>query len=99
MRSQKDPTFSSLCDRVGRGEINDEDERFLQSRVRSTDAEKDNENFKNGTLSINVTTNKKKEMINREKLAELLPYICNCIDRVTNLPDRKLPNRLKVNPG
>ena len=103
MRSQKDPKFSSLCDRVGRGEINDEDERFLQSRVRSTDAEKDNENFKNGTLSIIVTTNKKKDMINRVKLAELLPggkeYICNSIDRVTNLPDRKLPNRLKDNPG
>ena len=103
MRSQKDPAFSSLCDRVGKGEINDEDEKFLKSRIKSTDAEKDNENFKNGTLSIIVTTNKKKDLINREKLAELLPgvqeYICNSIDRVTNLPDRKLPNRLKDNAG
>ena len=31
MRSQKDPLFSNLCDRVGRGKITDEDEIFLQS--------------------------------------------------------------------
>ena len=103
MRSQKDPNFSSLCDRVGKGEINDEDEQFLKSRVQSTEAEKDNENFKNGSLSIIVTTNKKKDLINRQKLSELLPnikeYVCNSIDRVTNLPGRKLPNRLKNNPS
>ena len=103
MRSQKDPNFSSLCDRVGKGEINDEDEQFLNSRVQSTEAEKDNENFKNGSLSIIVTTNKKKDLINRQKLSELLPsikeYVCNSIDRVTNLPGRKLPNRLKDNPS
>ena len=29
MRSQKDPEFSNICDRVGRGTINDEDEKFL----------------------------------------------------------------------
>ena len=84
MRSQKDPKFSCLCDRVAKGEINNEDEMFLQSRVQSTESEKDNENFKNGTLSIIVTTNKKKDLINREKLAELLPdvkeYICSSVD-------------------
>ena len=103
MRSQKDPKFSNLCDRVGRGEINKEDEQYLESRVQTTRFEKDNENFKNGTLSIIVTTNKKKDLINRNKLAELLPggkeYICNSTDRVTNLPSQKVPNRLKDNPG
>ena len=46
MRSQKDPNFSSLCDRVGRGEINDQDEQFLRSRIQITDSEKDNEKLK-----------------------------------------------------
>ena len=103
MRSQKDPHFSDLCDRVGRGKITDEDEKYLRSRVQKTHSEDDNENFKMGTLSIIVTTNKKKDLINSRKLMELLPdrkeYICNSIDRVTNVPGRKLPSRLKDNAG
>ena len=73
MRSQKDQEFSNLCDRVGRGTINDEDEKFLKSRVRATDSERHNENFKKGNLSIIVTTNKKKDLINSQKLVDLLP--------------------------
>ena len=50
-----------------------------------------------------MTTNKKKDMINRQKLSELLPdgkeYVCNSTDRVTNVPGRKIPGRLKDNPG
>lgn len=84
MRSQKDPHFSNLCDRVGKGQINDNDEKFLRSRVQPTEAEMNNENFKNGTLSIIVTTNKKKDLVNRQKLDELLPnvreYICTSTD-------------------
>ena len=103
MRSQRDPYFSDLCDRVGRGELSDEDEKFLHSRVQDTDSEKDNGNFKMGSLSIIVTTNKKKDLINKQKLTELLPedkeYVCNSLDMVTNLPGRKLPNRLKDNAG
>ena len=103
MRSQKDPEFSHLYDRVGRGAINDEDEKFLRSRVKCTKAEEYNENFKSGILSIIVTTHKKKDLFNSPKLANLLPdeneYVCNSIDRVTNLPNRKLPSRLKDNPG
>ena len=103
MRSQKDPHFSDLCDRVGRGKINDNDEMFLRSRIRDTELEQNNESFQKGTLSIIVTTNKKKDLINKQKLANLLPhvkeYTCNSVDRVTNLPDRKLPGRLKDNPG
>ena len=103
MRSQKDPNFSNLCDRVGRGKITLEDEKFLKSRVQNPVSEGSNDKFKNGNLSIIVTTNKKKELINSTKLFELLPdmkeYICNSTDRVTNLPARKLPSRLKNNPG
>ena len=36
MRSQTDPHFSDLCDRVGRNEISEEDERFLISRIKPT---------------------------------------------------------------
>ena len=73
MRSQKDKTFSSLCDRVGRGQITEEDEEYLKSRIRKTENEMDNENFKTGKISIIVTTNKKREFVNNNKLDELLP--------------------------
>ena len=104
MRSQKDPLFSNLCDRVARGKISDEDEKFLNSRVQTTVSEKSNDNFKNGDLSIIVTTNKKRNIVNMDKLAELLPneikYQCNSVDRVTNVPGKpKLSNKLQDNPG
>ena len=60
MSSQKDPYFSSLCDRVGRGRINTENEKYLKSRVTHTETEGDNDNFKIGQISIIVTTNKKR---------------------------------------
>ena len=104
MRSQKDPLFSSLCDRVARGKITDEDEIFLKSRVQITESEQCNENFKNGNLSIIVTTNKKRNLVNTQKLAELISnekkYKCNSVDRVTNVPGKpKLSEKLKDNPG
>ena len=104
MRSQADPYFSSLCDRVGRGKINDEDVKYLKSRIQTTESERCNENFKNGRLSIIVTTNKKRNLINSLKLTELLPnireYTCNSVDRRTNLPGQsKLSESLKDNPG
>ena len=90
MRSQSDPYFSELCDRVARGKLTENDEKFLQSRVKPNEAEKTNESFKEGKLLIIVTTNAKKDLINQQKLTELLPfereYSCNSIDRVTNLP-------------
>ena len=93
-----------MCDRVGRGKITDDDEKFLRSRVVATDSENCNDNFKSGNLSIIVTTNLKKDFVNKCKLDQLLPnikeYTCNSIDRVTNLPcGRKLPEKLKENPG
>ena len=103
MRSNNDIEFSNLCDRVGRGKITEKDEQYLKSRITSTDSENYNESFKNGSLSIIVTTNKKKDFVNHKKLADLLPnvpeYICNSIDRVTNLPSKSVPTRLKDNPG
>ena len=104
MRSQKDPFFSDLCDRVGRGKLTEEDEKYLSSRVKFNDSENDNDNFKSGKLSIIVTTNGKKDLINHQKLSLLLPhkkeYTCNSLDRVTNLPvGNKLPDKLKDNPG
>ena len=98
MRSQKDPFFSDLCDRVGRGNITESDQAFLTSRVKSNDSEMLNETFKRGKLLIIVTTNKKKDLINHQKLTQLLPdqkeYTCNSIDRVTNLPGgTKLPEK------
>ena len=98
MRSLKDQEFSNICDKVARGEITEEVERYLKSRVKSTDSEKENDSFKSGKLSIIVTTNKQKDYYNREKLAKLLPnekeYICNSVDRVTNLPGKIIPSRL-----
>ena len=104
MRSQKDPYFSDLCDRVGRGNLTEEDEIFLKTRVQMNSSESSNENFKNGKVLIIVTTNLKKDLINHQKLSQLLPdeeeYICNSVDRVTNLPaGNKLPEKLKENPG
>ena len=58
MRSQQDPHFSDLCDRIGRGKITEEDIKHLKTMVRNTDSENLNENFKNGNLSIIVTTNR-----------------------------------------
>ena len=104
MRSAQDPEFSNLCDRVGRDKITDEDEKWLKSRIIPCESENSNENFKTGKLSIIVTTNKKRNLINKEKLDLLLPnmtsYVCNSIDRVTNLPGNlKLPKSVKNNPN
>ena len=91
MRSKEDSEFSSICDRVGRANISKEDEEFLRSRIKRTEIEDNNENFKTGKISIVVTTNLKKDLVNSQKLNQLLPneyeYVCNCVDRVLNLPN------------
>lgn len=46
MRSQADPNFSSLCDRVCRGTITENDEKFLRSRIQFSQTESDNEILK-----------------------------------------------------
>ena len=91
MRSKEDAEFSSVCDRVGRAKITNEEKKFLRSRIQKTNIEDNNENFKTGKISIVVTTNLKKDLVNSQKLNELLPnekeYVCNCVDRVVNLPN------------
>ena len=104
MRSQKDPVFSDICDRIARGTTTPSDEEYLASRVQSTPSEESNENFKTGKLSIIVTTNPKRDLINHQKLEKLLPhtreYICHSTDRVTNVPVKSnLPDNLKNNSG
>ena len=104
MRSNQDQYFSSLCDRVARGNIDAEDKKYLRSRIQPTESENFNENFKNGKLSIIVTINKKRNLINSQKLKELLPtekeFLCNSIDRVKNLPGKhEIPKNIKDNPG
>ena len=55
MRSQKDPQFSSLCDRVGKGKTTEDDETFLRSRVKTCESESHNDSFKTGKLSIRIS--------------------------------------------
>ena len=103
MRSRADPYFSDLCDRVARGKITEEDIGYLSSRIINTDSENDNESYKKGKLSVIVTTNKKKDLYNSQKLQTLLPdrkeFVCNSIDRVTNVPCKSIPERMKDNAG
>ena len=89
MRCQNDPEFSELCDRVGKGNITLEDENYFKSRILSTPLEDENVHFKEGKISIVVTTNKRREEINIEKLEKLLPnaktYTCFSTDRTINV--------------
>ena len=104
VRSQEDPFFQSLCDRIAKDCITDDDESFLTSRIQPYPSEVSNENFKFGRLCIIVTTNKKRNLINYKKLAELLPneqlYSGNSIDYVMNVPGKcPLPQQVQDNPG
>ena len=104
MRSSNDVDFSNICDRVARGKLLEEDELFLKSRIQDTDSENSNEAFKHGNISIIVTTNRKRNLINSQKLSKLLPseklYVCNSIDRVKNIPgSQQVPDSLRDNPG
>ena len=57
MRCNKDQYFNTICDRVGEGKIEPQDEKFFQSRIIETDLENDNNLFKEGKLSIVVSEN------------------------------------------
>ena len=65
MQSLKDPLFSDLCDRVGRGTSKESDKEYLMSRVTPCEAETDNESFKSGKLLIILTTNARKNIANQ----------------------------------
>ena len=89
VRSEKDPKFGEVCDRIGTGNILPEDETYLKGMIRESPRENNNESFKNGKISVIVTTNKKREKINHEKLNQLLPHqpivTCNSKDKSTNI--------------
>ena len=89
MRSMTDPEFGNVCDRIAVGKLTNDDEVYLKNLVRKSPNENNNELFKTGQMSIIVTTNKKRERINLEKLEKLLPnsqeYICNSKDQSTNI--------------
>ena len=91
MRSQKDPQFSAMCDRIGNGTFTNEDILFLQSRILDTESENCNENFKTGFISIIVTTNKVRQEINNHKLKALIQsketFISKAEDQCTNIED------------
>ena len=89
MRCVGDLDFSELCDRVGKGNITDQDVEYLKSRAREhkMSEELDNENFKKGKTAIIVTTNDKKDERNLNKLRQLLPnekeFVCLAHDKIT----------------
>ena len=95
----KDEKFAEICDKVRKGQVDDEVEIYLKSRVVQEEipSECNNDTFKNGKLSIIVTTNKRKAEINSEKLAKLLPnekeYKAMATDRATNF--KKHPKTAK----
>ena len=95
MRSKDDLPFGELCDRIARNVITDDDETFLQSLVRDSPNENNNEMYQKGTIGILVTTNEKRKKINREKLDSLLPYeesVTNmCEDKCTNIINAPIP--------
>ena len=95
MRSRGEIEFGEVCDRIARNEITEKDEEFLKSLVRNSPNEENNEMFKNGEISILVTTNDKREKINNLKLSQLLPNeVATCSsseDKCTNLLDAPPP--------
>ena len=59
VRSQTDPEFGEVCDRIARGNLEEKQMDYLQKLVRPCPSTNENENFKTGKTSIIVTTNKK----------------------------------------
>ena len=101
MRNQKDPVFAGLCDRVGNGTYTKDDLFHLQSCVRETESENENENFKNGTVSIIVLTNNVRQEINAHKLNTLLQqkksFTSVAMDKCTNLENPpEIPHKLTI---
>ena len=96
MRSQKDTKFGEVCDRIAQNIITEDDENYLREMIRPCPHENDNEMFREGKISIIVTTNDKREHINKEKLQKLLPdedEVSNiATDHCTNQNDAPLPS-------
>ena len=95
MRNQQDPEFASLCDRVGNGTYGKNDLLYLQG------CDTENENFKNGKVSLIVLTNIVRQEINGHKLKTLIKgrksSTSIAIDRSTNLENPpEIPAKLSI---
>ena len=90
MRSQ-DEMFSRICDKVRRGEVDEDVTSYLNGRVIKCPNEDSNEHYASGKLLIIVTTNEDRDRINKEKLEKLLPgkkvYFAHATDKSTNNPN------------
>ena len=98
MRCPDDIGFASLCDRVGKNELLPQDIAYLNSRVVTDEIpeELSNDCFKNGEVTIIVTTNNNRERINLCKLRSLLPsekeYTCVSDDKNIGRENISLPD-------
>ena len=90
MRSQ-DHEFSEICDEVRKGNCDEYVTEYLNNHVGSCPSEDDNEKYASGKFCIIVTSNKKREAINHQKLEKLLPnkktFYSNAMDKSTNNPN------------
>ncbi len=99
IRSQSDPKFGEVCDRVGKNEITKEDVEYLKCLVREDPYEESNEEYTSGKFSIIVTNNKLRATINQHKVNSLIPdeetISIDSEDICTNLASAPpLPNNL-----
>ena len=89
VRSQTDPEFGEVCDKIARGNLDEKEIQYLQKLVRPCPSTNENENFKTGKTSIIVRTNEKRKNINREKIESLIPnepvVVLSATDRSTNI--------------
>ena len=88
MRSQDDE-YSDISDEVRKGNCDERITKYLRNHVGSCPSENNNEKYATGKFCIIVTSNKKREAINYEKLEKLLPhkksFYSNAIDKSTNI--------------
>ena len=88
MRSQ-DLEFSTICDKVRKGDCDEEVKKYMEQHVRDCANENDNDKYATGKMSIIVTTNPAREEYNLKKLEKLLPskkaYMLAARDQSTNI--------------
>ena len=88
MRSQDD-MYSHICDKVRRGEKDSEVISYLKACEKPCPSEDNLKMYQEGKISIIVTTNKDRRIINSEKLETLIPHEppvnVVCVDKATNV--------------
>ena len=72
MRSQDDQ-FSNICDKIRRGICDSEVKKYMEDHVKKCPNENNLHLYQRGKLSIIVTNNEDRKMINQKKLDLLLP--------------------------